>query len=383
MLSPSATSSTSGTWSKRSASVMSDDLDGNEPQQRAPKRKATSSGSKKASASAREERMERNRREYCCCVGNATDPTNLADPRTSNSAGAAQASRDRKKMQQETLESRVQDLEAQLEAARRRDQPVVFAVPDPPAVGDADSRVALLEQENQTLRVQLQVEQVQSATLKNRLGALESKFSRLEELLRGDFGSLSQPSAQTPSPTTSTSHLYSSESSLSTPLPPSQSQLEQLTVISNLDAVQIQVNDSSRLVAREVITSLPRKLSNLQSVRPPLRFHPRSLVTRSSRRQRQVATTLVTLSLPTPSLHQILSSITILEPSPYQPPSTTTLLSRPLGTTGQPTLTLPLMPARSTLVTRRRHPVCFSNITPMETCSRTFKNKRCRVFVRR
>ncbi|ORY80201.1 hypothetical protein BCR35DRAFT_352532, partial [Leucosporidium creatinivorum] len=150
------------TRSKRSASVTSSDYGESPPV----KKKATSKRSSAADKEyKKEERMERNRK-------------------------AAQASRDRKKLQQEGMEARIADLERQLAAAQQAPAVNLDPLPLPPCRATSSSsaphRVISLEEENESLRTQLQLEQLQSATLKVRLGALETKFARLDDLLRGD-----------------------------------------------------------------------------------------------------------------------------------------------------------------------------------------------------
>ncbi|BGP21432.1 bZIP transcription factor [Rhodotorula toruloides] len=103
---------------------------------------------------------------------------------------AAQVSRDRKKQHTDYLEARVAELEAQLASQSpstslattppRVNLPLV-ALPALPAT--ADPVVAQLREENESLKTQLALEQLQSQSLQIRLSSLETKFGRLERLL--------------------------------------------------------------------------------------------------------------------------------------------------------------------------------------------------------
>ncbi|GAA5875974.1 hypothetical protein JCM3774_002303 [Rhodotorula dairenensis] len=99
---------------------------------------------------------------------------------------AAQVSRDKKKQQQELLEARIAELEHQLahngdggfnRALSTRSSP-------PPVVTVVDPQ---LKEENESLKTQLALEKLHSQSLQIRLAALESKFSRLEQLLSGQL----------------------------------------------------------------------------------------------------------------------------------------------------------------------------------------------------
>ncbi|BGP04535.1 hypothetical protein JCM10049v2_000337 [Rhodotorula toruloides] len=103
---------------------------------------------------------------------------------------AAQVSRDRKKQHTDFLEARVAELEAQLASQ----SPSTSLTPTPssvnlplaalPALPSAtDSLVAQLREENESLKTQLALEQLQSQSLQIRLSSLETKFGRLERLL--------------------------------------------------------------------------------------------------------------------------------------------------------------------------------------------------------
>ncbi|GAA5964199.1 hypothetical protein JCM8115_002826 [Rhodotorula mucilaginosa] len=91
---------------------------------------------------------------------------------------AAQVSRDKKKQQQELLEARIAELEAATTTS-----PVVLQ-PSPPVVTVVDPQ---LKEENEALKTQLALEKLHSQSLQIRLAALESKFSRLEQLLSGQL----------------------------------------------------------------------------------------------------------------------------------------------------------------------------------------------------
>ncbi|KAK4057650.1 hypothetical protein OIO90_001298 [Microbotryomycetes sp. JL221] len=152
----------------------------------------------------KEERMERNRR-------------------------AAQASRDRKKAQQDHLETRIAELEQQLADALANQQtttlaagPVPVPVPahapsssrDVSPSNDTDERVIRLERENTQLRQQLQTEKLESDALKARLGSLELKFARLEDLLKGDTTTATPTSSRPVLPSPAPSLAFSLDSTL-------------------------------------------------------------------------------------------------------------------------------------------------------------------------
>ncbi|GAA5941280.1 hypothetical protein JCM3775_001530 [Rhodotorula graminis] len=109
---------------------------------------------------------------------------------------AAQVSRDKKRQEAELLAKRVAELEAQLVV----DSPASsaspsFALPPTPASFTAalpaattttttrDALVERLQDENESLKTQLALEQLQSQSLQIRLSSLEAKFGRLEQLL--------------------------------------------------------------------------------------------------------------------------------------------------------------------------------------------------------
>ncbi|KAM0793569.1 hypothetical protein ACM66B_001005 [Microbotryomycetes sp. NB124-2] len=340
------------------------------------KQKPTSSNRRLTAAEReqrKEERMERNRR-------------------------AAQASRDRKKAQQDHLEARIAELEEQLAAALAKGHaphaPVVVDVS--PSLG-GDDHVSRLEQENSTLRLQLQSERAESAALKARLGSLEHKFSRLEDLLKGDHA-VSTTAAQSPIarpvlPSPAPSIPFSFDLDQSTPLLDASSLFPSLpsilpalpsfestpttTAVADTSMMPITTSshvqeygafDSSRLVAREV-ESLPRKLSSHLS------------------RKTSTTSSLIINNSNRPTLHQVLASIQV----PLLRSSLTSSPSNTLGTTGpRPSATLirtrrstcPLqvfLLSNSTLTTRslgstlklvrRQQP-------RRPTCSRSFKQDR-------
>lgn len=99
---------------------------------------------------------------------------------------AAQVSRDRKKHLSESLETRVAELEAQLDAtssSASSSSSTRHVVPPHPRLSPSPVDTSYLEEENLSLRLQLQLEQSNGAALKLRLVSLEESFSRLERLL--------------------------------------------------------------------------------------------------------------------------------------------------------------------------------------------------------
>lgn len=247
-----------------------------------------------------------------------------------------------------------------------------------------------LEEENAALRTQLQLEQLQSAALKVRLGALETKFARLDELLRGDSAAVAValPPLHTPPTTTTATFTPSHLSPLPalptlSPLPPSSSDLnrsepeEEGAVVVEPDA-----QDSLRLVAREVDSSLPRKLSHPSRSSPP---PPLPSTLPSSRPS----------TTPRPSLHQILSSISIPNLSSTTTPSATRGTNGPSGWNSTREEGKKLSPvvvrlsgaARSsaTMVGSRRRRGSLAatlSTTTTEDCSRGFRRRRFLLFRR-
>ncbi|EMS24587.1 bZIP transcription factor [Rhodotorula toruloides NP11] len=257
---------------------------------------------------------------------------------------AAQVSRDRKKQHTDFLEARVAELEAQLASQ----SPSTSLTPTPSRVNlplaalparptATDPLVAQLRKENESLKTQLALEQLQSQSLQIRLSSLETKFGRLERLLSQAATSTS-PATQAVEPETTNQTLTTE-------------------------------TDSSRLVAREVDLSLQRKLSHpssrlasrLSASTSPASTSSRSPSTRPSRR---------------PTLSEILSSIQV-PPSMPIPSSTTTTSSR-LGQTGRKV---------SAISTRRRFlPSTTSRrriLTSSTSCDKTLlRARRLRLRVR-
>ncbi|SCV68563.1 BQ2448_684 [Microbotryum intermedium] len=251
---------------------------------------------------------------------------------------AAQASRDRKRVHQESLESKIEDLERQL--AQALSGSATSSPSRGRSITPADSQH--LVDENETLRSQLETERRQSAALKGRLGALEAKFLRLERLLSSPSStSAAPPVTQTPLPTTSPSILLSTLRSPS--LVPLQFSLA-LDNLPQLPRVESGVKQSAAsnkshhatddvlglakdeslvdnlsLSAREA-SSLPRRLSkpSPSTERPSRQLH----------RMRR----LQLKANPNPSLHEILSAISI-RPRPPRSPSMTRPSTAP-GPTG-------------------------------------------------
>ncbi|KAM0755521.1 hypothetical protein T439DRAFT_320217 [Meredithblackwellia eburnea MCA 4105] len=265
---------------------------------------------------------------------------------------AAQASRDRKKAQTNHLENRVAELEAQLalerasRASRSRrsslSSSTAASTPAPPAslllspssslVLSASSSLSL-EDENFTLRSQLQDERVHSAALRSRLSALETKFSRLEQLLSGPalpplpplpstttaIATLPSPLPYaTPSPSAITSPAFSSSS-----VSPVANANVSSTSSFLLPASGSGVDNNSCLVAREVDSSLQRKLLSHRRPCPHSLTRPPPVQTMAHARRRR----------PQPTLHQILAAIVV--------PSTTS--SRTNSITSNSTLSTPVM----------------------------------------
>ncbi|GAA5901614.1 hypothetical protein JCM8208_001556 [Rhodotorula glutinis] len=112
---------------------------------------------------------------------------------------AAQVSRDKKRQEAELLAKRVAELEAQLVVDSPSTAPSTlsaspsFALPPTPAsfttalptttTPTRDVLVERLKDENESLKTQLALEQLQSQSLQIRLSSLEAKFGRLEQLL--------------------------------------------------------------------------------------------------------------------------------------------------------------------------------------------------------
>lgn len=93
---------------------------------------------------------------------------------------AAQASRDRKAQAAQLLETRVQELEAQLRDAQASEP---TSSPTLTLDSSASPRLVLLEEENAALKMDLRVERLATAALRQRLDGLEKQFSQLAQLL--------------------------------------------------------------------------------------------------------------------------------------------------------------------------------------------------------
>ena len=263
------------------------------------------------------------------------------------------------------LETRVAELEAQLadEVAKRSRghaalAPAVDLAPIP-RFSPADG--VPLEVENEALRTQLHEERLHSAALKTRLGALEYKFSRLEALFSAPTPSASPYSTLTPLPPLATS--TRATASPGTP---------QTILDGPPPTDSTTTTENSRLVAREVDSSLQRKFSpSLSTSRSPATSPIRTR----------------------PTLHQILSSLSVAALSSSSSTSTspthrsTSLPLRTRGPTGsrdsrsrRPTARRLTRPgARRTTPPHLRRSTCST----ATTCSRTSKVPRYQLFVRR
>mgnify|MGYP001565361919 CR=1 FL=1 len=200
-----------------------------------------------------------------------------------NAADAAQASRDRKKEHTHHLEQRVAELEAMLQgapaplaskappsASRRRAQrsvSVISTTSVPPWNGPSPELVVDLEEENDQLRAQLHIEQLESARLRSRLESLEDKFARLETFMSMPLGAElaaasdprdDQSSLCAVSPTPSFEPTFAFD-----PDEDRKPTAEALLMAARSPTM----TDSSRLVAREVELSLQRKLSHSSLIR--------------------------------------------------------------------------------------------------------------------
>jgi hypothetical protein len=318
--------------------------------------------------------MERNRSGFSRFL-----PFSSTCPDLSLPTVAAQASRDRKKNQTEILGARVAELEEQLatstpsSSAASAYSPFIAALPALPPTFSAlaptpDPESLQLREENETLKTQLALEKLQSQSLQIRLAALESKFGRLEQLLSGGMAASATPAEQ----------LQSSQGQ-----PAGEQKKMEMSDSTSTE------QDSLRLVAREVDSSLQRKLSYPSSSTP--RLFPSTL----SPRPRPSTSTLTcppsppapspsvstSTSAPSrPTLHQILSSITITPLSAGSLPPRTTSFRH--GTTGRATSTslASLSRNRPSTSTRRR----ARSSTCSSSCVKTSAlGRRLKLFVRR
>ncbi|KPV78193.1 uncharacterized protein RHOBADRAFT_50692 [Rhodotorula graminis WP1] len=285
---------------------------------------------------------------------------------------AAQVSRDKKRQEAELLAKRVAELEAQLVV----DSPASsaspsFALPPTPASFTAalpaattttttrDALVERLQDENESLKTQLALEQLQSQSLQIRLSSLEAKFGRLEQLL-----SHANTGGQ------QVQHERREGGALDSTAPAAE--------------VGSTETDSSRLVAREDDISLPRKLSHpsfLPLPPPPStsRATTTSTSASSSTSMHSSASTLAPQpSTARPSLHQLLSAITV--------PSTTcpTTSSRRRGSTGRAgsTSAPSRRPTRASPPRRHRRSSKSASLTCSSSCAKT-RLVRLKLSVRR
>ncbi|GAA5944143.1 hypothetical protein JCM1841_000929 [Sporobolomyces salmonicolor] len=222
---------------------------------------------------------------------------------------AAQASRDRKKEHTAFLERRVAELEAQLRQSGPHPLAASFTAASsassskPPrsqrstsvtssAGSSSSGRVADLEDENECLRSQLHLEQMETARLRSRLDSLEDKFARLSHLMTPEPSFASPFSSSTSTPLSHSEPTFAFDTPDLKPLP----QPEEKAYVEERNRQQLAarqtsattlvtptqtpletstMTDSSRLVAREVDLSLQRKLASsvssldLASTPPP------------------------------------------------------------------------------------------------------------------
>jgi len=298
---------------------------------------------------------------------------------------AAQVSRDKKRQEAELLAKRVAELEAQLVVDSPSTAPSTssaspsFALPPTPAsfttttlpttsTSTGDALVERLQDENESLKTQLALEQLQSQSLQIRLSSLEAKFGRLEQLLshaNSDDGHEQVKHEQVQ---------HEQDGALGSTAPAAQ-------VLGSTET------DSSRLVAREDDISLPRKLSHPSFLPLP----PTPSMSRPSLPARTSASAFSSTSTPSsastlapcpstrPSLHQILSSITV---SPSATSTCPTTSSRRRGSTGRAgSLSMPSRRRVQTSQQRRRRP--SSSRSTSSTCSSSCAKTRLRLSVRR
>ncbi|KDE05420.1 hypothetical protein MVLG_04215 [Microbotryum lychnidis-dioicae p1A1 Lamole] len=292
---------------------------------RSSRKRASSVGSSESSSSSSEPTPPTKKRATGTKV---SDKIAKKELRMERNRIAAQASRDRKRVHQESLESKIEHLERQL--AQALSGSATSSPSRGRSITPADSQH--LAEENETLKTELETERRQSAALKGRLGALEAKFLRLEGLLASPSSSTSDapPVAPTSLPTTSPPSLLStlpSPSLIRLPfslaldnlpeLPHVESTVSNPAASSNhglaTDAMDVldlakdeSLVDNLSLSAREA-SSLPRRLSKS------------SLSTERASRQLHRMRRLQLKANPNPSLHEILSAISIrprLPPSP-------------------------------------------------------------------
>jgi len=295
---------------------------------------------------------------------------------------AAQVSRDKKRQEAELLAKRVAELEAQLVVDSPSTAPSTssaspsFALPPTPAsfttttlpttsTSTGDALVERLQDENESLKTQLALEQLQSQSLQIRLSSLEAKFGRLEQLLSHANDGDRYEQVQ-----------HEQDGALGSTAPAAQ-------VLGSTET------DSSRLVAREDDISLPRKLSHpsfLPMPPPPSTSRP-SLPARTSTSASAFSSTSTPSSASTlaprpstrPSLHQILSSITVSPPATSTCPTTS---SRKRGSTGRAG-SLSMLSRRRVQTSQQRRRRPSSSRSTSSTCSSSCAKTRLRLSVRR
>ncbi|GAA5888761.1 hypothetical protein JCM5296_000095 [Sporobolomyces johnsonii] len=162
---------------------------------------------------------------------------------------AAQASRDRKKEHTAFLERRVAELEAQLRQSGPHPLAASFTAASsapsskPPrsqrstsvtssAGSSSSGRVADLEDENECLRSQLHLEQMETARLRSRLDSLEDKFARLSHLMTPE-PSFASPFSSTSTPLSHSEPTFAFDTPDLKPLP--QPEEKAASSVSSLD----------------------------------------------------------------------------------------------------------------------------------------------------
>lgn len=97
---------------------------------------------------------------------------------------AAQASRDRKKEHTQLLEQKIAELEAQLDGEpNSTHRPPSIASSTTSISATTTRRLLALEQENNSLKIKLELEQKETLRLRKRLENLESSFGRIEHMM--------------------------------------------------------------------------------------------------------------------------------------------------------------------------------------------------------
>ena len=250
-------------------------------------------------------RMIRNRRAYLRC--HIFCPCAMLTMRYD--AEAAQASRDRKKEHTQLLEQRISELEAQLDG----DSSVVRA-PSVDSTGSASAPlITALEEENQALRTSLALEQSETTRLRTRLENLETKFGRLESLLA--VSSLPPLPTAPPilSPSLSLSALPLDDLPEETAFP---SLFEPIFSFSPHDALQLSQGgspasitlDEMELGMHDIDRTEEKEMNTLAT---PIcsALVAREGLTLQRKQIKSTISSILSLPTPTPTLHQILSSI--------------------------------------------------------------------------